>query len=82
MSSASRSIGCLKVEAERQALAETIGADGFSWTSGSCRSGNSSLAARGSCVFQSSVGSGSNSSMPRLVRYSGKASMTCPQPPC
>jgi hypothetical protein len=49
MSSAFRSIGCLKVEAERQALAETIGADGFSLTSGSRRSGNSSLAARGSC---------------------------------
>jgi len=30
MSTASRSIGCLKVEADRQALAETIGADGFS----------------------------------------------------
>jgi hypothetical protein len=30
MSDASRSIGCLEVEADRQALAETIGADGFS----------------------------------------------------
>ena len=36
-------------KAERQALAETIGSDGFTWTSGPGRSDNSSLAAGGSC---------------------------------
>jgi hypothetical protein len=42
--------------AERQALAETIGADGFSWASSPRRSVNSRLAARDSCSGNSASG--------------------------